>query len=86
MDLAAIPIGAYLPSAMMHFVHVTPEEAFQIVQDVSARRVVAMHFGTFDLADEPLEEPPRRFRAEAERLGWGSDRALIMKVGETRSW
>jgi N-acyl-phosphatidylethanolamine-hydrolysing phospholipase D len=86
IDLATVPIGAYLPSAMMHRVHVTPEEALRIAKDVQARRAVAMHFGTFDLADEPLDEPPRRFRAGAERLGWGEDRAWIMKVGETREW
>jgi N-acyl-phosphatidylethanolamine-hydrolysing phospholipase D len=86
IDLATVPIGAYLPAAMMHRVHVTPEEALRIAQDVKTRCAVAMHFGTFDLADEPMEEPPRRFRAEAERLGWGDDRAWVMKVGETRGW
>jgi N-acyl-phosphatidylethanolamine-hydrolysing phospholipase D len=57
-----------------------------VAEDVQARRVVAMHFGTFDLADEPVDEPPRRFRAEAERRGWGPDRAWLMKIGETREW
>jgi N-acyl-phosphatidylethanolamine-hydrolysing phospholipase D len=85
-DLAALPIGAYLPSEMMHDVHVTPEEALQVAQDVRARRVVAMHFGTFDLTDEPVGEPPKRFRTEAERLGWSDDRAWVMNVGETRDW
>jgi N-acyl-phosphatidylethanolamine-hydrolysing phospholipase D len=86
IDLATIPIGAYLPAAMMHHVHVTPEEALRIARDVQAQRAVAMHFGTFDLADEPLDEPPRRFLAEAERIGWGSNQAWVMKVGETRDW
>jgi N-acyl-phosphatidylethanolamine-hydrolysing phospholipase D len=86
IDLAAVPIGAYLPTAIMSPVHTTPEEALQIAQDVGARRVVAMHFGVFDLSDERVDEPPRRFRAQAERLGWGEDRAWIMKVGETREW
>jgi N-acyl-phosphatidylethanolamine-hydrolysing phospholipase D len=86
IDLAAVPIGAYRPAAMMHPVHTTPEEALQIGLDVRARHIVAMHFGTFDLADEPLDEPPRRFRAEAERLGLGADRAWILNVGETRDW
>jgi N-acyl-phosphatidylethanolamine-hydrolysing phospholipase D len=85
-DLAALPIGAYVPAEIMHDVHVTPEEALRIAQDVKAQRVVAMHFGTFDLTDEPVDEPPKRFRAEAERLGWGEDRAWIMKIGETRAW
>jgi N-acyl-phosphatidylethanolamine-hydrolysing phospholipase D len=85
-DLATVPIGAYLPAAMMHPVHTTPEEGFQIGKDVAARIVVAMHFGTFDLSDEAVDEPARRFRAEADRQGWGPDRAWIMKVGETRPW
>ena len=86
IDLAAVPIGAYRPAAMMHFVHTTPEEALRIGLDVRARRMVAMHFGTFDLADEPLDEPPMRFQAEAERLDLWPDRAWILKVGETRDW
>lgn len=86
IDLATVPIGAYLPTAMMHHVHTTPEEALQIGRDVRAARIVAMHFGTFDLSDEPPDEPPRRFREEAERLGLGPDRAWILKVGETREW
>jgi len=67
-------------------VHTTPEEALRLGLDVRARRMVAMHFGTFDLADEPLDEPPRRFQDEAERLDLWPDRAWILKVGETRDW
>jgi N-acyl-phosphatidylethanolamine-hydrolysing phospholipase D len=86
IDLAAVPIGAYLPATMMHPVHTTPEEALRLGLDVRARRIVAMHFGTFDLADEPPSEPPQRFRVEAERLGLGTERAWVMSVGETREW
>ena len=64
-DVAAVSIGAYTPAAIMRFTHTTPEEALQIFADVRARRFVAMHWGTFDLADEPLTEPPERLRAEA---------------------
>ena len=66
--------------------HTTPEEAVQLADEVGAGRVLAMHFGTFDLSDEPVDEPPRRFRAAAERRGWGPDRAWVLKVGETRTW
>jgi len=86
IDLAAMPIGAYLPREMMSFVHVNPEEAVRAAVDAGARRVLAMHFGTFDLADEPLDEPPLRFREEAARRGLGADRAWVLNVGETRAW
>ncbi len=85
-DLAAVPIGAYCPRAMMERVHVTPEEALRAALDVGAQRILAMHFGTFDLADEPLDEPPRRFRAEASRLGVPAERAWTLAIGETRPW
>jgi N-acyl-phosphatidylethanolamine-hydrolysing phospholipase D len=86
IDLAALPIGAYEPAAMMHTVHVNPEEAVQAALDVGARRILATHYGTFDLADEPVDEPPRRFLAEASLRGLGEDRAWVMPVGETRHW
>jgi len=86
IDLAAVPVGAYLPRAMMAPVHVDPEEAVKAALAVRATRMAAMHWGTFDLADEPLDEPPRRFQAEAQKHGLGADRAWVMKVGETRTW
>jgi L-ascorbate metabolism protein UlaG (beta-lactamase superfamily) len=83
IDLAALPVGAYEPRAMMGPIHLDPEEAVAAALALDARRVVAMHFGTFDLADEPLDEPPRRFLAEAARRGLG-ERAFTMAIGETR--
>jgi N-acyl-phosphatidylethanolamine-hydrolysing phospholipase D len=85
-DLALVAIGAYEPPAMMRLTHTTPEEALQIFEDVRGRRFVAMHWGTFDLADEPLDEPPRRLLAAARRRGLGDDRVWILKHGETRGW
>jgi N-acyl-phosphatidylethanolamine-hydrolysing phospholipase D len=85
-DLAAVPIGAYLPPVIMKPSHTTPEEALQILEDVGGRAIVPIHWGTFDLADEPLEEPPRRLQAEAERLGLGPDRVWLFRHGETRAW
>jgi N-acyl-phosphatidylethanolamine-hydrolysing phospholipase D len=82
IDLAALPVGAYEPAAMMAPIHLNPEEAVEAALALGARQVVAMHFGTFDLSDEPLDEPPRRFLAEAARRGL-ADRAFVMAVGET---
>ena len=44
-----------------------------------------MHFGTFDLADEPLDEPPRRFLAEARARGV-EESTFLMAIGETRGF
>jgi L-ascorbate metabolism protein UlaG (beta-lactamase superfamily) len=85
-DLAAISIGAYLPLAIMRLTHTTPEEALQIFADVRGRRFFAMHWGTFDLAEEPLTEPPARLAEEARRLGLDPDTIWVFKPGETRAW
>jgi len=85
-DLAAVAIGAYRPPAIMQFVHTTPEQAVQASEDLKSRVLLGMHWGTFDLADEPLDEPPRRMMAEASRRGIPAERAWILKIGETRRW
>jgi N-acyl-phosphatidylethanolamine-hydrolysing phospholipase D len=85
-DLAAVSIGAYLPPAIMRLSHTTPEEALALVADVGARQVLGIHWGTFDLADEPLGEPPERFRSAAARQCLGPDRAFVLRLGETRPW
>jgi N-acyl-phosphatidylethanolamine-hydrolysing phospholipase D len=83
IDVACLPVGAYEPRAMMGPIHLDPEEAIRAALDLEARAAVAMHFGTFDLSDEPLDEPPRRFLAEARARGLG-ERAFVMAVGETK--
>ena len=85
LDLACLPIGAYEPRAIMGPIHLNPEEAVRAALDLGARASVGMHFGTFDLSDEPLDEPPRRFLAEALARGL-SDRAFVMAIGETRGF
>ena len=70
----------------MQFVHTTPEQAVQVSEDLRSQVLLGIHWGTFDLADEPLDEPPRRMLAEASRRGIGVERAWILKVGETRRW
>jgi L-ascorbate metabolism protein UlaG (beta-lactamase superfamily) len=85
-DLAAIPIGAYVPASIMRFSHTTPEEALQLFADVRGERFLAVHWGTFDLAEEPIDEPPERLRAEARRRGLDPGRVWVLKPGETRRW
>ncbi len=85
-DLAAVPIGAYAPRAMMQESHMNPEEAARAARDLDAQRAIGMHFGTFDLSDEPLDEPPKRFRAAAAEQGYDAASTWIFDVGETRSF
>ncbi|MBI3028150.1 MAG: MBL fold metallo-hydrolase [Candidatus Rokubacteria bacterium] len=85
-DLAAVPIGAYVPAVIMRPAHTTPEEALQLFEDVRGRRFLGVHWGTFDLTEEPIEEPPKRLAAEARRRGIDPDRLFLLKHGETRHW
>jgi N-acyl-phosphatidylethanolamine-hydrolysing phospholipase D len=85
-DLAAVPIGAYLPRVMMKMTHLTPEEALQLFADIQGQRFLAIHWGTFDLTEEPIEEPPQRLEAEVKRLGLDRGKVWVLKHGETRGW
>jgi N-acyl-phosphatidylethanolamine-hydrolysing phospholipase D len=85
-DVAAVPIGAYEPQAMMREAHLDPEQAVQAARDLRAQRAMGMHFGTFDLSDEPLDEPPKRFRAAGRAAGLDDADVWILKIGETREF
>ncbi len=85
VDAALLPIGAYEPAWFMQTMHVSPEQALRAFQDLGARTFVAMHWGTFKLADEPLDEPPVRLEAERARLGIAKERVRVLAVGETLS-
>jgi L-ascorbate metabolism protein UlaG (beta-lactamase superfamily) len=83
IDLAAIPIGGYEPRWFMSIMHVNPEEAVKIHQDLRARQSVGMHWGTFILTDEPLDEPPHRLASARRTAGVSPENFFLMKHGET---
>nr|WP_314073285.1 MBL fold metallo-hydrolase [uncultured Roseococcus sp.] len=60
---ALIPIGAYEPFWFMQAVHMTPEQALEAQLQLRAKTAVAMHFGTFKLTQEAIDEPGRRLMA-----------------------
>ena len=68
-DLAALPIGSYTPREIARPVHISPEEALQARLDLRATHLLGIHWGTFGLAREPYDEPPKRLAAEVERRG-----------------
>jgi L-ascorbate metabolism protein UlaG (beta-lactamase superfamily) len=80
-DVALLPIGAYFPDAY-RTVHTSPEEAVRGFLDCRAKWMIPMHFGTFRLGREPMEEPVQRLNADARRLGI-SPRVRVLAEGET---
>jgi L-ascorbate metabolism protein UlaG (beta-lactamase superfamily) len=84
VDLAFIPIGAYEPRWFMAAVHCTPAEAVAIHRDVRARRSIAMHFGTFELTDEGIDEPARDLAAARAAAGLAEGDFVVPGFGETR--
>jgi L-ascorbate metabolism protein UlaG (beta-lactamase superfamily) len=85
-DLAALPIGSYTPRIVAKAVHMSPEEAIQASRDLRATAFVGIHWGTFKLAREPYDEPPRRIAAELERRQLAARTVWLLKPGETRDW
>jgi L-ascorbate metabolism protein UlaG (beta-lactamase superfamily) len=84
IDLGLIPIGAYYPEWIFGRFHVNPREAVVIHQEIGAKRSIGMHWGTFKLTEEPLDEPPILLEREAAAANLASDEFTTMKIGETR--
>ena len=71
IDFGMIPIGAYMPRSIMRPMHMNPAEAVQAFLDSRCRRAVAMHWGTFQLTDEALGEPPLLLEVALRDRGGG---------------
>jgi N-acyl-phosphatidylethanolamine-hydrolysing phospholipase D len=84
IDWAMLPIGAYDPTWFMAAQHMGPEEAGRAWELLGADKLVAMHWGTFKLTDEPVSEPPERARAWFDGSGHPRERLWVLDVGETR--
>ncbi len=80
-EVALLPIGAYFPDTYRS-VHTSPEEAVRGFVECGAQTMVPMHFGTFRLGREPMEEPVQRLLAEVDRLGIRS-KLKVLAEGET---
>ena len=80
--LAAIPIGAYEPRDFMKAAHMNPEEAVKAFEDLEAKYGVAIHWGTFKLTTERLDEPPERLRQSLKGQQIPCDRFRALNHGE----
>ena len=57
IDLAILGVGAYKPAFMMKDNHTNPQEAYEAFQQLGAKRLFPMHYGTYDLSNEPISKP-----------------------------
>jgi L-ascorbate metabolism protein UlaG (beta-lactamase superfamily) len=80
-EIALLPIGAYEPESFRR-VHTSPEDAVQAFVDLRADRMIPMHYGTFKLSHEPMDEPVQRLHADAERRGI-DDKVTVLEEGVT---
>ncbi|HMV76454.1 MAG TPA: MBL fold metallo-hydrolase [Leptospiraceae bacterium] len=86
IDLAILPIGAYEPRWFMKPVHMNPEESVKTFLDLKADNMLPMHYQTFVLTDEPLDEPLRLTKELFEKNGISLTRLADLKIGESRFW
>lgn len=80
-DWALIPIGAYEPRWFMQTHHVNPAEAVQIHRDLRAKRSLGIHWGSFELTDEPLDEPARALGSARREQGINENAFVVLPHG-----
>lgn len=85
-DLTMIPIGAYEPRRLMKPVHMNPEEAVQTQIDLRGKKMLGIHWGTFVLTDEPMDEPPKKLTEAVSARNLPREDFWALKLGETREW
>lgn len=81
IDLALLPIGAYEPRWFMKDIHMNPAEAVQAHLDLGARQSIAMHFGTFQLTPEGINDPVRELAKASEERGVSAEQFRALQVG-----
>ena len=81
-DIALLPIGAYHPASFRN-VHTNPADAVRAFQELGAQWMIPMHYGTFRLSHEPMEEPLQFLDREARAQSIGQ-RVLVLEEGVTR--
>jgi len=81
-DLAAIGIGAYQPVWYRNS-HVSPDEAVRIHRELRVRRSIGMHWGTYPMGQERLDQAPRDLAIARQAQGVSEDAFGVLRIGET---
>jgi N-acyl-phosphatidylethanolamine-hydrolysing phospholipase D len=82
-DLALLAVGAYEPRWFMKEQHLNPTEAVQVHLDLQAKRSIGVHWGTFELTDEPLDQPPLDLAIARQAKGLLQHEFDVMAIGQT---
>lgn len=80
-DICLMPVGAYKPKFVMEWAHTSPEESVQGFHELKGKKFIPMHYGTFDLSDEPASEPLKILNNLVEYKKLNGD-LVILNVGE----
>jgi L-ascorbate metabolism protein UlaG (beta-lactamase superfamily) len=83
IDLSLLPIGAYEPRWFMQAVHMNPAEAVQAHLDLGAAVSVGMHFGTFQMTTEGIDEPLRALEDARRARNVAASRFRVLDFGES---
>lgn len=83
MDVAILPIGAYEPRWFMKEHHMNPEEAVLVHNQLKADLSIAMHYGTFQLTDEGIDDPITDLKESLKRHNVADDRFIAPENGQT---
>lgn len=81
--LAILPVGAYEPRDVMQANHMNPEEAVRVFETLKPGMALGMHWGTFQLTFETIDDPPRRLAAALRARGIADGRFVTTEVGRT---
>ncbi|HPI39755.1 MAG TPA: MBL fold metallo-hydrolase [Pseudobdellovibrionaceae bacterium] len=81
-DLSLIPIGAYEPRWFMKGHHLNPEDAILAHQDLNSKRSLGIHYGTFQLADEGVNQPLEDLKMAREKYKIKEEDFVAAKNGE----
>jgi L-ascorbate metabolism protein UlaG (beta-lactamase superfamily) len=83
IDVALLPIGAYEPRWFMKDIHMDPWEAAQAHRDLDAQRSIGMHFGTFQLTTEGIDEPVAALEQARREQKIGDHEFTVLGFGES---
>ncbi len=81
--LAILPVGAYSPRDVMRSNHMDPDEAVRVFEKLKPRMGLGMHWGTFQLTFESIDDPPRRLAAARKARGIAAERFVTTEVGRS---